>query len=409
MSTASESYHSVPSVNSLPAQPLDTGIQFMHNTSESNAFLLPGWQASGNQIQQWSNASTLNTTHSAPYVENQQEELPSPTPVEDDDTIATYPYPGNVNIFSKARKEPHEHQIYLLHQEIYRLREQYKQMQQHMEKMQQQHEQTIKRLSTQYIPMAERYLMDKNPHGIAVIINNYKFHSIDPSKRPMSNRRGSQVDERSLCAMWTYLGYDVRVLKNCTAYELLDELTKIALQSHSDYDSFVCCILSHGYCDGVYGANGQPVKIKDIVNLFDGRNSPTLFGKPKMFFIQACRGDDEDKGIFPNDEIQKDGKDDSKDSCKSLPSDADFLLAHSTTSGKASYRSQEYGSWYISILCQVFQDHAYTLDLLSMLTIVNDWVSKACTNQGYKQCPAPVYFLRKQVWFFENYIHHKLT
>ena len=87
---------------------------------------------------------------------------------------------------------------------------------------------------------------------------------------------------------------------------------------------------------------------------------------------------------------------------KSLPCDADFLLAYSTASGKASYRSQEHGSWYISILCQVFEDHAHYSDLLSMLTIVNNRVSKAYTSKGYKQCPAPVFFLRKQVWFFEN-------
>ena len=166
----------------------------------------------------------------------------------------------------------------------------------------------------------------------------------------MSNRRGSLVDENSLYAMWTHLGYNVHVLKNCTASKLLDELKKVAMQSHNAYDSFVCCILSHGYCNGVYGADGQQVKMKDIINLFEGRNSPTLFGKPKMFFIQACRGDDEDQGVFPQvfpiDEIQKDGKDDIND--KSLPCDADFLLAYSTASGKASYRSQEYGSWYIS-------------------------------------------------------------
>lgn len=364
---------------------------------------LSGWQASGDQMKHWSNysnISTFNTTHSTSYVVNQQEELPLPTPVEDDidDTVAAYPYAsktGHVDNFSKSKNE----QICLLNQELERCKQRERL---YIEKIRQQ-EQMIVKLSTQCIPVGERYQMDKNPHGIAIVINNHKFHSINPTEKPMSNRRGSLVDENSLCAMWRNLGYNVFVLNNCTASELLDELKKVALQSHNAYDSFVCCILSHGYCDGVYGADGQQVKIKDIINLFEGRNSPTLFGKPKMFFIQACRGDDEDQGVFPQvfpiDEIQKDGKDDNND--KSLPSDADFLLAYSTASGKASYRSQEYGSWYISILCQVFEDHAHFSDLLSMLTIVTDRVSKAYTSKGYKQCPAPVSFLRKQVWFFE--------
>ena len=254
-------------------------------------------------MQRWSNysnTSTFNTAHSASYVVNQQEELPLPTPVEDDidDTIAAYPYASKIrhaDNFSKAKKEHNaiqQHQISLLNQEISSLREQCNQMQQYIKEM---HEQ---RLSTQYIPVGERYQMDKSPHGIAVIINNHKFHSINPTEKPMLNRRGSLVDENNLCAMWTNLGYDIHVLKNYTASELLDELKKVALQSHNAYDSFVCCILSHGYCDGVYGADGQQVKIKDIINLFEGGNSPTLFGKPKMFFIQACRGDDEDQGGF---------------------------------------------------------------------------------------------------------------
>ena len=241
--------------------------------------------------------------------------------------------------------------------------------------------------------------MHKNPHGIAVIINNYKFHSTDPDQKPMTNRRGSEVDENSLYALWKYLQYDVCILKNCTASELFSELKRIASLSHYDYDSFVCCILSHGCSDGVYGADGEPVKIKDVANLFEGRNCPSLFGKPKMFFIQACRGDNEDKGVFPSDdEIQKDGKGENN----SLPSDADFSFSYSTAPGKASYRSQQHGSWYISILCHVLNDCAHHLDLVRMLIIVNDHVSKACTKDGYKQCPTPVICLRKQVWFLDN-------
>ena len=298
--------------------------------------------------------------------------------------------------------QEHHDQIHLLTQEMHSLREkceqQSKQHEQYCKQMEQMQQQ-IKNLSLQTHQsdalMGDRYQMKKNPHGIAVIINNDKFHSTDPNKDTMPNRQGSEVDENSLHTLWRNLQYDVHLLKNCTASELLDKLKKIASLNHVNYDSFVCCILSHRYSDGVYGADGQPVKIKDVANLFEGRQSPTLFGKPKMFFIQACRGDDEDEGVFPSDEIQKDGKDVSK----SLPSDADFLFAYSTAPGKASYRSQQHGSWYISILCKVFNDYAHHTDLFNMLTIVNDNVSIAYTKSGYKQCPALMCFLRKQVWF----------
>ena len=99
---------------------------------------------------------------------------------------------------------------------------------------------------------------------------------------------------------------NVQIFRNLTASELTHQLMQIALQSHENYDSFVCCILSHGYLDvGVYGTDGKPVKIDDITSLFKGNVCPTLAGKPKLFFIQSERGNDEDKGVV----VQKNNED----------------------------------------------------------------------------------------------------
>ena len=308
-------------------------------------------------------------------------------------------YAGSADVFFKESNTICELQQknHQLTQEVNILRGQCEQMQQEIGEMQQREQE---RARAQYISIVERYQMDKSPHGIAVIISNHSFHSTHPGHSPMRNRRGAQVDEDNLHTLWKYLGYDVVVLNNRFASELLEDLCKIATLSHSNYDSFVCCILTHGYRGGVYSADGQPVELNTITNLFEGSNCPSLIGKPKMFFIQACRGEDEDKGVFPyGDEVEKDGKDDSK----SLPSNADFLLAYSTASGMVSYRSEECGSWYISILCEVLKDHAHSFQLLDMLTFVNNMVSKAYTSKGFKQCPAPVHSLCKQVWFFSNH------
>ncbi|XP_065917741.1 uncharacterized protein [Dysidea avara] len=246
-------------------------------------------------------------------------------------------------------------------------------------------------------PVAERYLMHKWPHGIAIIINNYEFHSTGHIDEKLSNREGSLVDENNLNITWEYLGYKVQVLKNLKASEFTRELMQVALQSHENYDSFVCCILSHGYLDGVYGTDGELVKFNDIVKLFKGNFCPTLVNKPKLFFIQACRGDAKDEAVSE----QKDGPGPDKMS-NSLPSEADFLFGYATPPGYASWRSREYGSWYISSLCEVLVDNASQQDLLSMLTMVTNKVSEAYTNEGDKQCPVPVSRLRKQVWFFGN-------
>ena len=57
----------------------------------------------------------------------------------------------------------------------------------------------------------------------------------------------------------------------------------VAGEDHSDADCFVCAILSHGEEGYVYGTNGR-VTIDSIVKNFKGDASPSLAGKPKIFF-----------------------------------------------------------------------------------------------------------------------------
>ena len=256
---------------------------------------------------------------------------------------------------------------------------------------------TLKRDSTALMkPVGKKYPMGMIPHGIAVIINNFEFHLTVPGEDPLPECRGSQVDEENLRVTWEYLQYDVRIFRNLTASELTHQLMQIALQNHEKYDSFVCCILSHGYLDGVYGTDSKPIKINDIASLFKGHFCPTLADKPKLFFIQACRGDDEDKGVA----VQKDAKGDPDDALRhSLLSEADFLFGYATLPGNVSWRSPLYGSWYISKLCEVFMNYASQQDLLSMLTIVNYKVSEI-TTKDFKQCSALVSLLHKKVMFF---------
>jgi len=61
---------------------------------------------------------------------------------------------------------------------------------------------------------------------------------------------------------------------------------------------FVMFVLSHGAyreinrkkVDCVYGSDGQPVPIDDILSPFTNALCPFLKDKPKLMFFQACRG-----------------------------------------------------------------------------------------------------------------------
>jgi len=377
--------------------------------SHNNFFIAPETQdqpSSENQDQ------TLTTNIPSINPNEQENALTMPTQVEDDDTALgfseTVLYEKHVVVYGKSQRAVGDTAMHESERELcyYRRELWLKEMELQFK------DDTINRVTKQYAQLLrhqatqrqyqtnqplEKYPMARKPHGIAVIINNYKFYSTSASKEVLPNRRGSLVDEDNLLDTLKFLSYEVRIFRNLLTSDITRELMAIALESHKNYDSFVCCILSHGYCDGIYGADSEQVTISDIANIFKGSYCKDLVEKPKLFFIQACRGQITDTGV-----VEEDGRGNSDDSLyHSLPSEADFLFGYATPPGRVSFRSTEHGSWYISSLCQVLKDHAHQLDLLSMLTIVNKEVCKAYTSQGHKQCPAPVSQLRKQVWFFE--------
>ena len=240
----------------------------------------------------------------------------------------------------------------------------------------------------------ELYNMDKNPHGICLIINNHEFyHPTDPEKAH-NDRGGASIDQFNLIQTFRYLRYKVEVKENLTAEEMVDTLFKMSQRDHSNYDSFVCCVLTHGERDIVHGADSIPVSLFDLTGIM--KYCKGLAGKPKMFFIQACRGEQEDKGLA----IDKDSGGSQPPPTNTIPQEADFFFGYATPSGNAAYRSRRHGSWYISELCKVFTQNAYHGNLSSMMKKVNFQVSKAFTKEGLKQCSEYVDRLRSEVHFF---------
>ena len=79
--------------------------------------------------------------------------------------------------------------------------------------------------------------------------------------------------------------------------ELMSTLDRIAtIESHDKFDSVAVFVLSHGN-DGTLYAYDKPFPTNKIWEPFTAENSPSLAGKPKMFFIQACQGGQMDEGV----------------------------------------------------------------------------------------------------------------
>ncbi|XP_056314968.1 caspase-8-like [Danio aesculapii] len=221
------------------------------------------------------------------------------------------------------------------------------------------------------VQQVSQYKITQNPRGICVIINNVDFTS-------MKERRGSDEDQKYLAKVFRWLGFEVVTHRNKTAAEMKSILQ--ALGRTVDGDCFVCCVLSHGMKEGVCGTDGDLVSVDEIRDPFTGINCQKLVGKPKLFFIQACRGLRKQLRVNAQADGPGDGESemevDGDDFDITIPSDTDFLIARSTTDGHVSYRKPDEGSWFIQSLCRNLEKHCpLGADIQTILLSVNNEVS----------------------------------
>lgn len=129
--------------------------------------------------------------------------------------------------------------------------------------------------------------MQSHPRGLCLIINNSQFAKSSDLKQ----RDGSDADALNLQKLFLALQYVVTVLRNTTAAILMHKIREFAQKpEHASVDSVVVCILSHGLPGKIYTVDGELIPINDLTTAFNGENAKHLIGKPKLFFIQACRG-----------------------------------------------------------------------------------------------------------------------
>ncbi|KAM5155989.1 caspase-8 isoform 1-T1 [Callospermophilus lateralis] len=251
------------------------------------------------------------------------------------------------------------------------------------------------------------YQMKNKPRGYCLIFNNYDFSMARkdmPKLHNIKDRKGSDLDEEALSKTFKELHFEIVCYKDSTAKEICEVLKFYQSEDHNNKDCFICCILSHGDEGIIYGTDGQKVSIFELTSYFTGSKCPSLAGKPKVFFIQACQGDNYQKGVLvETDSKQKDPylEMDLSFQKSYIPDEADFLLGMATVSNCVSYRNPMEGTWYIQSLCQRLRERCPRGDdILTILTEVNYEVSNKDDKKNMgKQMPQPTFTLRKKLFF----------
>jgi hypothetical protein len=213
--------------------------------------------------------------------------------------------------------------------------------------------------------------------------------------------------------------------------EFIEECAKNT--KYEECDCIAVIIMSHGSNEGLIFPDGYVLPVMELV--VSVQKSPFYHQqKPKLFFIQACRGSllagDHANGIsMLLDNVAPDlnqntvhfiphgadaflsagnGQETTTDGHVMIqppliPEGADILLSYSTMDGYVSLRNNERGSWYVQALVETFCEHAWEEDILSLLTLVNYKVARACNQAGWRQVPAPQSTLTKKLYLLPGY------
>lgn len=202
--------------------------------------------------------------------------------------------------------------------------------------------------------------MSHKNRGYALIFNHENFKSADHKRR-----LGTNVDCRNLRQTLTDLRFDVKIYEDKTKEQIRNIMTKMSAVDHSENDCILIVIMSHGEL-GVVFAYDDDYSVESVTSFFRADRCRSLAGKPKLFFIQACRGDEVVPGVETDSVLQKNYK---------IPAHADFLIAYSTVEGFLSHRDISKGSWFIQSICEQLRKNGTSRDILQILTKVNRQVS----------------------------------
>ena len=222
------------------------------------------------------------------------------------------------------------------------------------------------------------YPMNSQIHGLALIINNKKLSE-------GSTYEMADCDELNLTETLMFLGYHVLINQTCSHDVMVNLFEQIEMQcldpvmKSGGIDSFICCILSHGDEEMVYGADNKPMELRRMQETV--RNCKLFKKLPKLFFIQAYLGKQLDPTKYLN-----------------LPKHSDFYFSYAVTSSEQPFRDPNRGSLYVTELCKALCIHSTDMVLSDILENVCAILNAKFDRHNRLLTEASQ--LKKEVYFF---------
>ncbi|NXL53973.1 CASP3 protein, partial [Podilymbus podiceps] len=233
----------------------------------------------------------------------------------------------------------------------------------------------------------------------ALIIVNTNFCSSEGDVT-FGIRKGARREAEQLSRTLSRLNYKVKLMHNKTAKEIEDLYQQECRREHGEY--FVSIISSHGKEGVIFGCDTEPVKLTQIFQILSSEKCPVLTQIPKIFFIQACRGQELDLGVVVEcDGGEPEGKPGYFSDYLSIPPQSAVMFACSP--GYVAFLNI-CGSMFLQALLKVLEGEERHLALTRLLTRVNWEVAVGRqargTYEGCKEMPCFVTNLLQDVFPF---------
>uniref|UniRef100_A0AAG5DXJ1 Caspase n=1 Tax=Anopheles atroparvus TaxID=41427 RepID=A0AAG5DXJ1_ANOAO len=235
-------------------------------------------------------------------------------------------------------------------------------------------------------PKVLAYPMKSRRRGVAFIVNVVTF-----VKDVHPKRNGADIDGQNVISLFQQLGFIVFYYEDITMADYKELIAKLKESEYLSCDCFAFYILSHGDhkkgSDFIFLHDNSILRVEDVLTEFNTVNCTKLIGKPKLFFISICRGEQSDLGSYRlSTNTERDGMIDPR---KPMPSNiatyCDMLVCYATVPGFAAHRDPSHGSWFVESMCRVWAEHAHDTDVEILMKLVGEFASTYRTETAALQ------------------------
>ena len=216
----------------------------------------------------------------------------------------------------------------------------------------------------------ERYCLTEGKK-MAIILNHFEY----APHRDLSKRPGTEADAQVIDQTFKDIGFEPHTYDDLSVNDIRRVIRNVQT-SREDIACLAVFILTHGEENGILHAYDDPYRLdKEIINELLPDRCPTLVGKPKLIFVQACQGKETDAGTIVTTRQRHTSTDGGiTGSNYKIPHHSDFLIFQAAYHGYYSFRSGS-GSWFIQAFCKCLKHSKHDEDILAVLTRTKHYVA----------------------------------